>query len=216
MVNAARLHSHEAWYVAAQRHQPPDGGSVDTGQPASRQRSGIVAPFPPRPGANGSRRYPGNPNQVAGRLRLVDQLPFGRRQTQLPPPRKTVREARPPRRPAAAPPRARRRPPPSSARTAPAALAAADPDYRSSPSFRRPAAAPTRRSTASASPLPRRARRRAPRHRSAPSTRPPGTSACRSSPCISRPGREQFVIDPALEQGLSSLRFSARISPSSS
>ena len=55
---------------------------------------------------------------------------------------------------------------PSSARTAPAALAAADPDSRSSPSSRRPAAAPTRRSTASASPRPRRARRRAPRHRS--------------------------------------------------
>ena len=56
--------------------------------------------------------------------------------------------------PATAPPRARRRPPPSSARTAPAALAAADPDSRSSPSSPRPSAAPTRRSTASASPRP--------------------------------------------------------------
>jgi len=28
-------------------------------------------------------------------------------------------------------------------------------------------------------------------------------SACRSSPCISCPGREQLVVDPALEQGLS-------------
>ena len=82
--------------------------------------------------------------------------------------------------------------------------------------LRRPSATPTRRSTTSASPRPCRARRRAARPRSARSTRPPGTSACRSSPCMSCPGREQLVVDPALGQGLSSLRFSARISPSSS
>ena len=69
-------------------------------RPASA--SGTVAPFPPRPGANGSRRYPGNPNQVAGRLRLVDQLPFGRRQTATPAPAKNG-----PRSPASAAPRRR-------------------------------------------------------------------------------------------------------------
>ena len=62
VVNAARLHSHEA-------------GTCSTASPSTRRRvcryrptrlasaPGVVAPFPPRSGANGSRRYPGNPNQ---------------------------------------------------------------------------------------------------------------------------------------------------------
>ena len=198
------------------QHQRPDGGSVAAGQPASRQRPGIVAPFPPRPGANGSRRYPGNPNQwCAGRLCLVDQLPFDQRQPQLPS-RETAPEARHPRR-------------------LPPLLHVLDDIHRRRPHERRqrplrqrtPILDRPRRFAVRQPPL-RGARQRqrllalvvrvvdAPRHRSAPSTRPPGTSACRSSPCVSCPGREQRVVDPALEPGLSSLRFSARISPSSS
>ncbi len=64
--NAARLHSQEA-------------GTCSTASPTTRRRvcryrptrlasaSGIVAPFPPRTGANGSRRYPGNPQPVVRR-----------------------------------------------------------------------------------------------------------------------------------------------------
>ena len=146
--------------------------------------------LPATPGRERLAPRSGQPQPLAGQLRLVDQLPFGRPQPQFPPPRsgpRTPASAAP----ATAPPRARRRPPPTFARTAPAALAAADSDSRSSPSSPHPSAAPTRRSTASASPHLRRARRRARTRRSAPSTRPPATSACRWSPCISCPGREQ-------------------------
>ena len=195
VVNAARLHSHD------------EAGTCSTASPTTRRRVCRYRPtrlasasqhrsLPATPGRERLAPLSGQPQPVVRRsTAFVDQLPFDQRQPQLPP-----REARHPAAPATAPPRARRRPPPSSARTAPAALAAADPDSRSSPSSRRPSAAPTRRSTAAASPRPCRARRRAPRPRSAPSTRPPRTSACRSLPCISCPGREQRVVDPALEQ----------------
>ena len=108
MVNAARLHSHET-------------GVCSTASPTTRRRvcryrttrlasaSGIVAPFPPRTGANGSRRYPGNPNHwCAGRLRLVDQLPIWSASTAAPVPRNGPRSPASAA-PATAPPRARRR-----------------------------------------------------------------------------------------------------------
>ena len=100
VVNTARLHSHEA-------------GTCSTASPTTRRRvcryrptrlasaSGIVAPFPPRaareaPTARAAiRATPTSGSQVD--CVFVDQLPFDRRQPQLPP-RETVPEARHPRR----------------------------------------------------------------------------------------------------------------------
>ena len=185
----------------APRHQPADG-SVDTGQPASRQRSASSLASRharARTARAAIRATPTGGAQVDCVLLISCHLVGVNRSSRpaIRPPKPGVRGA------------CHRSSTctttctPSCTRTAPAA---ADPDSRSSPSSPRPSAVPTRRSTASASPRPCRARRRAPRHRSAPSTRPPGTSACRSSPCISCPGREQLIVGPALEQGLSSLR----------
>ena len=95
MVNAARLYSHEA-------------GACSTASPTTRRRvcryrptrlasaPGVVASFPPRSGANGSRRYPGNPNQwqVDCVLLISCHLVGVNRSSR---PRETVREARPPR-----------------------------------------------------------------------------------------------------------------------
>ena len=53
--------------------------------------------LPATPGRERLAPLSGQPQPVAGRLRLVDQWPVGRRQPQLPP-RGTAREARPPRR----------------------------------------------------------------------------------------------------------------------
>ena len=164
-------------------------------KPASRQRPASSLRSPPRAGtgsANGSRRYPAQPQPAVRRstASLLISLPFGRRQPQLPlratPPKPGTRGAchlsstcsakctavvRPNRASGAR----------GSGSRLPTFPARISPSSSRADAFRPGFFCP--------SVAPRRARRRAPMQRSVPSTRSPARTACPSSHRPRRHGR---------------------------
>ena len=86
VVNAPRLHSHEAGACSTASPTTPTAGLPVPANPPRvnvRHRRSL----PARPGRERLAPRSGQPQPVAGRLRPIDQLPFGSASTAAPPPR---------------------------------------------------------------------------------------------------------------------------------